>query len=239
MIRTATATLAAALCLGAALPVSASAADPGLGGGTAAPQGGGTAVAGTGSTLRAARGALLGRWQRIGGTLAGAPTGLSLLIQRSDGRSGWVTVARAHTGRAGGFSTSWRPDRVGHQTLRAIPAAGAAAVRSAGAPPTAPTTVYASAMATEFGPGFFGRRAACGALLQPGTIGVAHTQLPCGTLVEFYYRGRTIRAPVIDRGPYANGASWDLTTAAARALGFDGRSYVGSLVVGRVSLRRG
>ena len=240
MIRTATATLAAALCLSAAVPFAASAADPAVGGGTAAPQGGGTAATGTGSTLRAGRGALLGRWQRVAGTLAGAAAGRSLLIQRTDGHSGWVTVARARTGRQGGFSTSWRPDRVGRLTLRAVPAAGSTTAQaSAGPAPTAPTTVYATAIATQFGPGFFGRRTACGVVLTTATIGVAHTRLPCGTLVEFYYRGRTVRAPVIDRGPYANGATWDLTTGAARALAFDGLSYVGSLVVGHVNLRRG
>ena len=238
MIRTATATLAAALCLGAALPLPASAADPAVGGGTAAPQGGGTPVAGTGSSLRAARGALLGHWQRVTGTLAGARADLSLLVQRSDPSRGWVTVAQAQTASGGGFSAAWRPDRVGRLTLRVVPALGSAA-RSAGAPPTAATTVYASVLATQFGPGFFGQRTACGVLLAPQTIGVAHTRLPCGTLVEFYYRGRTVRAPVVDRGPYTRGVTWDLTSAAARALAFDGMSTVGSLVVGRVSLRRG
>jgi rare lipoprotein A (peptidoglycan hydrolase) len=34
------------------------------------------------------------------------------------------------------------------------------------------------------------------------------------------YRGRFVRTTVIDRGPYANGASWDLTQATARALHF-------------------
>ena len=43
------------------------------------------------------------------------------------------------------------------------------------------------------------------------TIGVAHRQLPCGTKVTLKYRGRYVRARVIDRGPYTSGARWDLT----------------------------
>ena len=32
---------------------------------------------------------------------------------------------------------------------------------------------------------------------------------------------RSVTVPVIDRGPYSHGNSWDLTQAAARALHFD------------------
>src|SRR5690606_25612199 len=35
------------------------------------------------------------------------------------------------------------------------------------------------------GPGFYGRRAACGHALATSRRGVAHRTLPCGTLVEF------------------------------------------------------
>jgi rare lipoprotein A (peptidoglycan hydrolase) len=31
-----------------------------------------------------------------------------------------------------------------------------------------------------------------------------------------------VRTTVIDRGPYANGAQWDLTGATAKELGFEG-----------------
>ena len=163
---------------------------------------------------------------------------VTVLLQRTDGRSGWTTVAQATAGRGGAFAVSWRPSQVGRQTLRAVSPTGSAAARSAASSPTVPLTVYASAIATQFGPGFYNQRTACGMVLTPRTVGVAHTTLPCGTLVEFYYRGRTIRAPVIDRGPYANNATWDLTTGAAVALRFDGFGYVGSLRVGRVSLSR-
>ena len=78
------------------------------------------------------------------------------------------------------------------------------------------------AAATWYGPGFYGNRTACGRTLRTTTIGVAHRTLPCGTKVTFAYRGHYLVAPVIDRGPYSGGYTFDLTGAAAQALGFTG-----------------
>jgi len=39
---------------------------------------------------------------------------------------------------------------------------------------------------------------------------------------------------VIDRGPYANGADWDLTAQAARALGIEDTVRIRARVVGSV-----
>jgi rare lipoprotein A (peptidoglycan hydrolase) len=75
--------------------------------------------------------------------------------------------------------------------------------------------------ATWYGPGLYGNNTACGQVLRPNTLGVAHRSLPCGTAVKFVYRGRQIVTRVIDRGPYSYGNDWDLTLAAAEALGFD------------------
>jgi hypothetical protein len=75
--------------------------------------------------------------------------------------------------------------------------------------------------ATWYGPGFFGNRTACGTRLKRGTVGVAHKRLPCGTKVVVRYKGSFLRTKVIDRGPYDNGAKWDLTQKAARLLGFE------------------
>jgi rare lipoprotein A (peptidoglycan hydrolase) len=75
------------------------------------------------------------------------------------------------------------------------------------------------AIATWYGPGFFGRRTACGQVLRRATVGIAHRRLPCGTQVTVYYRGRIATVSVIDRGPYAHRADWDLTQATARHLG--------------------
>ncbi len=75
--------------------------------------------------------------------------------------------------------------------------------------------------ATWYGPGLYGNHTACGRLLTPRTVGVAHRNLPCGTTVKFVYHGRSIVTQVIDRGPYSRGNAWDLTLAAAEALNFD------------------
>ena len=74
--------------------------------------------------------------------------------------------------------------------------------------------------ATWYGPGLYGRRTACGIRLARTTLGVAHRTLPCETRVTFYHRGRFVTVPVIDRGPFRRGLSWDLTEAAATRLGF-------------------
>ncbi|HEX3905780.1 MAG TPA: septal ring lytic transglycosylase RlpA family protein [Polyangia bacterium] len=68
----------------------------------------------------------------------------------------------------------------------------------------------------------WGRSTACGQVLRPSTIGVANKTLPCGTPVKFVWHGHSVVAPVIDRGPYIKGRAWDLTSAAAEALEFEG-----------------
>ena len=73
--------------------------------------------------------------------------------------------------------------------------------------------------ATWYGPGLYGNRTACGHTLRRSTLGVAHRTLPCGTPVTFYHRGRFVTVSVIDRGPFRRGVEWDLTSAAAKALG--------------------
>jgi rare lipoprotein A (peptidoglycan hydrolase) len=62
-----------------------------------------------------------------------------------------------------------------------------------------------------YGPGFYGKRTACGIAYTTAILGVAHRSLPCGTLVEFKYGERSKVVPVIDRGPYVSGRSWDLS----------------------------
>jgi len=78
-----------------------------------------------------------------------------------------------------------------------------------------------SDIATWYGPGFFGNQTACGQTLTRRTVGVAHKTLPCGARVVVRYKGAYLRTRVIDRGPYANNATWDLTQAAAKRLGFE------------------
>ena len=72
---------------------------------------------------------------------------------------------------------------------------------------------------TWYGPGWYGRRTACGQKLTSTLMGTAHKTLPCGTVVHFRYKGRRATARVVDRGPYARGVEFDLTWAVARRLG--------------------
>jgi rare lipoprotein A (peptidoglycan hydrolase) len=126
----------------------------------------------------------------------------------------------------------------------ALPAQGALAAGSPGgasapaasAPAaTAPSAhrIRTSGIATWFGPGFYGQQTACGQVLTPEVVGVAHRTLPCGTLVRVTYAHRSITVPVVDRGPYSF-ADWDLTAGAARALGVSDTIRVRTKVVGRV-----
>lgn len=72
--------------------------------------------------------------------------------------------------------------------------------------------------ATWYGPGLFGNGMACGGRLTKSTWGVAHKTLPCGKKVAISYGGRIVIAPVVDRGPFVKGISYDLTQKTARAL---------------------
>ncbi len=102
--------------------------------------------------------------------------------------------------------------------------------------PAAPTkNDHPTAIATWFGPGFYGKQTACGQTLTPGVVGVANRTLPCGTLVAVTYKGHSLTVPVLDRGPYAHGASWDLTAGAAEALGITETVRVSTHVVGKAA----
>jgi rare lipoprotein A len=116
--------------------------------------------------------------------------------------------------------------------------AGTGGASAPGAPVPAPRAkrarkLHATAIATWFGPGFYGQKTACGQTLTPGVIGVAHRTLPCGTLVKINYDGRTLTVPVLDRGPYSHiGAEWDLTAGAAQALGITETVRIATRVIG-------
>jgi rare lipoprotein A len=101
---------------------------------------------------------------------------------------------------------------------------------------TAAKTVHPTGIATWFGPGFYGKKTACGQTLTPSVVGVANRTLPCGTLVKVAYRGRTATVPVLDRGPYSPiGADWDLTAGAAHVLGITETVRIKTSVVGQAA----
>jgi rare lipoprotein A (peptidoglycan hydrolase) len=79
-----------------------------------------------------------------------------------------------------------------------------------------------------YGPGFYGKRTACGVAMTETLVGVAHRTLPCGTKITFRNpaNGRTVTAAVVDRGPYVSGRQWDLTGGLCRKLG---HCYTGPL----------
>ena len=78
-----------------------------------------------------------------------------------------------------------------------------------------------------YGPGFYGRHTASGAVLTLGMMNVAHKHMPFGTKLTFYYDGRKACAVVNDRGPYVHGREFDLGPGTAVALGFGGVQQVG------------
>jgi rare lipoprotein A len=174
---------------------------------------------------------------RIAGT---APRGVgTVTIERRDQAVKWVAVASAAVAADGSFAVVWRPDRVGPLQLRAVSGVPAAGV--AEDDPSAPqlsVSVYRPGIASWYGPISADATTACGVPLEPSTLGVAHRTLPCGTPVAFYYKGRTITVPVIDRGPFVKGRTWDLTQAAHTALGGDdGLIRVGALPTPAASAR--
>ena len=130
-------------------------------------------------------------------------------------RHGWRTIALARTGSRGRFRFGFRPSRIGSRLLR-LRFTGDSTARSTHRR-VGRLNVYHLAGASWYGGG---GGLACGGELTSSTLGVANKTLPCGTMVTLHYANRTIRVPVVDRGPYVAGREYDLTEATKRALGF-------------------
>ncbi len=128
----------------------------------------------------------------------------------------------------GTFALRWHPGRTGSYAV-SVHAVHDRHTRASDSPRRR-VTGYRLAGASYYGPGLYGNGVACGGTLLPGTIGVANKTLPCGTKVKLRYHGRTVTAPVIDRGPYVAGRDYDLTTAVKERLGFPG---VGTVMASR------
>ena len=186
---------------------------------------------GNGITITSQESAFLRPGLSVSGAVPGSDAGETVEIDQlgSGINATWVPVATATAQSGGSFAATWRPSRAGQMTIRAVIKGTQAS--SATAAPTLSITVYRRSTATLYGPGFYGHRTACGQILRRRTIGVANRTLPCGTPVQIFYKGQVITVPVIDRGPYAHGANWDLTMATGRALGMLGTAVIGATAV--------
>lgn len=65
-----------------------------------------------------------------------------------------------------------------------------------------------------------------------GEMTCAHRTRPMGSMVTVFYRGRSIRCRVNDRGPFVRGRVIDLSVSAARALGMMNAGVVKVLLAG-------
>jgi rare lipoprotein A len=179
--------------------------------------------------LTARSGSMLGRTARFRGSVPATEAGQTITVERFDELTqAWTPLASTIVAPDGSYVARWKADKVGQYRIRAVlvrPGAATAATASA----ELTVTIHRSSMATWYGPGFYGRRTACGLKMTRTLIGVAHKRLPCGTPVALLYRGRTLTVPVVDRGPFRPGTAWDLTSAAAQALGFQFTDRVGAV----------
>ena len=154
----------------------------------------------------------------VRGTLRPAGSGRAVSLQLGKAGGGWVTVDHDRTDHRGRYVLAWRASKTGTKRVR-VHFGGNRALSSA-RHLAGTTRIYRRAFASWYGPGLYGGHLACGGTLSAGTLGVAHKSLPCGTKVTLHYKGRTVRVPVVDRGPYVGGREFDLTAATKARLGF-------------------
>jgi rare lipoprotein A len=173
--------------------------------------------------------AVVGRKVRFRGSVEERLAGRTVVVQYLDpATAAWTRQARTTVRDDGTFVARWRARETGQFQLRAVVRGGAS---SAAVSPELPLTVYRGAVATWYGPGFYGNTTACGIELTPELVGIAHRSLPCGTNVAVRYGSRTLVLPVVDRGPFGSEARWDLTEAAAQQLGVTHTDRIGAVPV--------
>jgi len=226
---TCTRLLPAFVAVGLALPATAAAQSTG---GTSAPEPQPAPQAQPASevALVASPRAYLGRHATLTGTVPRRAHGRVLRVQRFDEAARtWRSEARAVVARDGTFAARWRPRALGQTRVRAaLQRRRSATVTNAS--PEVLVRVFRPGKATYYGPGLYGNKTACGQELTPDLVGVAHRTLPCGTMVEIAYGGTSVVVPVVDRGPFVDGITWDLTQATAKMLGLTSTARVGALV---------
>jgi len=167
----------------------------------------------------------------VTGAVPTVAAGHGLWLQVRQAKGSWTTVAIAVAAANGSFTIAWRASRAGQLVLRVV-SAGVASTSSVTATPQVTLSVYRAVIATWYGPGLYGNHTACGETLTRTILGVADRTLPCGTPVSVSYNGQTVTVPAIDRCPYANNATLDLTSATATELGMTETSTVEMLSLG-------
>jgi len=83
-----------------------------------------------------------------------------------------------------------------------------------------------TALAAPYAPSTATRTSACGVTIGPGTLGVGHPRLPCGTQIEIEFQGKDVDTRVIDRGATRPGLDFEVTQALARELGLHGTQTI-------------
>jgi hypothetical protein len=159
----------------------------------------------------------------VAGRLAPGIGGITVALQVWRGRQ-WRPLDRDRTDAAGRYRLRERLRRTGSARVRLRVTPGPGVGR--GKRVLGRLNVYRVAYASWYGPGLYGNRTGCGGTLHAGRLGVAHKSLPCGTMVTLKHGRRSVRVPVIDRGPYVAGREYDLTAATAQRLRFDGHGAI-------------
>jgi rare lipoprotein A len=186
-------------------------------------------VSGNGITFSARISVLLRHEIHFAGRVSPTDAGRTAVIERLDKQSGWTSAATGVVSSSGSYKAVWKTNHIGRMAMRVVVASPPLRSYAAASSPSLTLTVYRPAIATTYGEGSWGSQTACGETLTHHTIGVANRTLPCGTKVAIYWNGKTMTVPVIDRGPYANHADWDLTLATAAKLGIPGTETIGAV----------
>jgi uncharacterized protein YraI len=134
-------------------------------------------------------------------------SGTSLVVLGSGSDSAHRTWYHVSQGGGTGWVAGW------------LTRAGAATVNSQLATASSAAWRWVRASSYGIGDGYLYGHMACGGVLTPTAMAVAHRSLPCGTRVLLRYHGRTVVATVRDRGPYIAGRIFDLGPAVCRYLG--------------------
>jgi len=79
---------------------------------------------------------------------------------------------------------------------------------------------YDLAVASWYGSYHYGKLTANGEIFNHECLTFAHKTMKFGTMVKFYYKGKTVIARCNDRGPFIDGREFDLSYQVAKRLNF-------------------